>query len=322
MKLNANGTYDTSFGINGVSNVGSTGMSESINSIEILSDNKIIALGIIEISSGVYVAEVLKYNTIGLLDPTFNGNGRLNTNTTVEIYAKTDIALQNDGKILATFENSDSNNNFLLYRINSNGTYDTTFDFDGLVETYVEGNDASNSIYYDSASGKIVLAGTVTNATNSNFGLVRYNSDGTTDSTFGNFGIVITDFNNSGDFVSKCNITSDGKLIVTGTLFDEPNSILNHIMAKYHLEEVLSSSTFSNYNAKITFYPNPTKDFLNINFPEGLLNNREYVIYDLNGKTVLKNKLKEDNKIDVTNLNNGIYFINIANQNSIKFIKE
>lgn len=322
MKLNANGTYDTSFGINGVSNVGSTGMSESINSIEILSDNKIIALGIIEISSGVYVAEVLKYNTIGLLDPTFNGNGRLNTNTTVEIYAKTDIALQNDGKILATFENSDSNNNFLLYRINSNGTYDTTFDFDGLVETYVEGNDASNSIYYDATSGKIVLAGTVTNATNSNFGLVRYNSDGTTDSTFGNFGIVITDFNNSGDFVSKCNITSDGKLIVTGTLFDEPNSILNHIMAKYHLEEVLSSSIFSNYNAKITFYPNPTKDFLNINFPEGLLNNREYVIYDLNGKTVLKNKLKEDNKIDVTNLNNGIYFINIANQNSIKFIKE
>jgi hypothetical protein len=47
------------------------------------------------------------------------------------------------------------------------------------------------------ADGKVVLAGSSDNGSNKNAVLVRYKDDGSLDSTFGNNGVVLTDFENS-----------------------------------------------------------------------------------------------------------------------------
>ena len=92
--MNDDGTFDTSFGVNGVSDFGSSSLNETLVSIEVLSDNKIIALAYVSNSFGDYQAEILKFNSIGLLDPTFNGSGRFYTNKVVDYYSNGDIEIQ------------------------------------------------------------------------------------------------------------------------------------------------------------------------------------------------------------------------------------
>ncbi|PNQ75446.1 RNA-binding protein [Hanstruepera neustonica] len=73
----------------------------------------------------------------------------------------------------------------------------------------------------------------------------------------------------------------------------------------------------------LTIYPNPVKN--TINFDSAVnLNGRIATVFDLNGKRVLNTKL-EQNSLDVSNLNTGIYVIRLENEGRAinrKFIKE
>lgn len=62
----------------------------------------------------------------------------------------------------------------------------------------------------------------------------------------------------------------------------------------------------------MTVYPNPTNDYLNIN------EKHNYEIFNIMGQKVLNGNRK---KIDVRNLNTGIYIISIDNKVKYKFIK-
>jgi uncharacterized delta-60 repeat protein len=67
--------------------------------------------------------------------------------------------------------------------------------------------------------GKIVVAGTATPATDWDFGLARYNPNGTLDATFGAGGRVTTDISGhlSADLVWAVALQPDGKLVVAGS---------------------------------------------------------------------------------------------------------
>lgn len=73
----------------------------------------------------------------------------------------------------------------------------------------------------------------------------------------------------------------------------------------------------------LILYPNPTKDFLNLNF-NNLLYNGNYSIIDLSGKLILNAQLNS-NKIDVSSIANGIYFLSVTSEGTTqtqKFIKQ
>ena len=79
--------------------------------------------------------------------------------------------------------------------------------------------------------------------------------------------------------------------------------------------------TFSDYtgldeyaNGPLTIYPNPAYNILS--FSKAI----NAVIVDLNGKAVLE--VKNDSKVDVSNLEAGMYMIRTTNGQNIKFIKE
>ena len=70
-------------------------------------------------------------------------------------------------------------------RYNTDGSLDTTFDSDGVVTTAIgSADDYANSVAIQS-DGKIVVAGYSDNGSNGDFALVRYNTDGSLDTTFG-----------------------------------------------------------------------------------------------------------------------------------------
>jgi len=69
------------------------------------------------------------------------------------------------------------------------------------------------------------------------------------------------------------------------------------------------------------FYPNPAKSILYLNIKTDHVS---ISIFDINGKMVV-NKLIEDNQVDISNLQNGIYTIKIGNKTGSiinKFIKQ
>lgn len=78
-----------------------------------------------------------------------------------------------------------------------------------------------------------------------------------------------------------------------------------------------------NQTQKINIYPNPIKDYLSIaNTKESSLN---YQIFEGSGKKVLTGTTKSDEKINISKLNKGVYFIEIngkSEKSTLKFIKE
>ena len=71
---------------------------------------------------------------------------------------------------------------------------------------------------------------------------------------------------------------------------------------------------------KLTIYPNPTSDIINVN---GVTTIVDYKIYNLIGQELKNGSISNQyNKIDIKNIPNGLYFIRLKNKRTIKFIKE
>src|SRR5204862_395505 len=87
---------------------------------------------------------------------------------------------------------------------------------------------------------KIVVAGSARTATLGDFALVRYNSDGSLDTTFGNGGKVTTDFFGANDSASAVVITGGGKIVVAGVAFSA--GLPDFALARYNADGSLDSS--------------------------------------------------------------------------------
>ena len=142
----------------------------------------------------------------GDLDPSFGAGGIVTTPITTSAtfdanaYA---IAIQPDGKLVTAGLSYSYNNDytvltsvFALARYNTNGSLDTTFGNGGIVTTAIGTTDDTAQAVVIQPDGKIVAAGNSDASTSDSpahrFALVRYNSNGTLDPTFGTGGIVTT----------------------------------------------------------------------------------------------------------------------------------
>ena len=77
-----------------------------------------------------------------------------------------------------------------------------------------------------------------------------------------------------------------------------------------------SLSIFSNFKNNVFMYPNPTDDYLNF---VGLDKYTNIKIIDLTGKAVLSESFSK--KLDVQNLNKGLYFVEVSNGTTTKNFK-
>jgi uncharacterized delta-60 repeat protein len=117
--------------------------------------------------------------------------------------------------VVAGYSDNGSNDDFALVRYNTNGTLDTSFDSDGKVTTDIGSGDIAQSVAIQT-DGKIVAAGYSNNGSNVDFTLVRYNTDGTLDTTFDSDGKVTTAIGSGTDQARSVAIQSDGKIVAAG----------------------------------------------------------------------------------------------------------
>ncbi len=138
----------------------------------IQNDGKIILSGIVEVTSSSYDFALVRYNSDGSLDNTFGSSGKdIQNIMTVNDFCYSS-ALQADGKIiLAGYSSTD----FALLRLNSDGSIDYSFDYDGKVLTAF-GSDHSkrNSVAFNSDASKIVLVGNAYSLGSYDFGIAVY----------------------------------------------------------------------------------------------------------------------------------------------------
>ncbi len=191
-----------------------------------------------------------QYSANGSLDQTFGTNGKVKDFLNVGFSWFVKTITQQDGKIVAVgtaYKGSDgyfSKYVFAIARFNSDGSPDPTFGDGGKVITSFDYTYPENNINYTRSDAqassvaviddKIVVGGTADSYENNIwkrcFAIVRYNSNGTLDNSFGSAGKVLTpfDYTYDGNTSSYANASSliihENKILVAGNAHKSENN--------------------------------------------------------------------------------------------------
>jgi uncharacterized delta-60 repeat protein len=185
------------------------------------------------------------------LDKYFGNNGEVITDIGSVGSIGQSIAIQPDDKIIVGGYTSHDglNYDFALVRYHANGILDHTFGIEGKVFTPVGRSADFGKAITLQADGKILLGGYSSNGNNSDFALVRYNSNGCLDFNFGENGKVVTDIGGFNDYGKSIAIQSNGKIVVTGESYN--GNDYDFATIRYNSDGSLDN-TFANNGIAIT----------------------------------------------------------------------
>ncbi|MRR16466.1 MAG: hypothetical protein EG826_08435 [Deltaproteobacteria bacterium] len=185
----------------------------------------------------------------GHLDTGFGNAGKVLTDISTHNDQAYAVAVQSDGKIVAVGTSvTVTNSDFAVVRYTVSGALDGTFGTGGIVTTPIgSGNDVARAAAIQ-ADGKIVVAGYYEAGAFNKIAVVRYNTNGSLDSTFGAGGIVTTPIGSNNDFAYAVAVQSDGKIVVAGSSNDGAKDLF--ALVRYTAVGVLDT-TF-NTTGKVT----------------------------------------------------------------------
>jgi uncharacterized delta-60 repeat protein len=234
LRYNSDGSIDSSFASNGIVITSFNG-DENLTSMVIQVDGKIVVAGYTSTSIFNSDFAIARYNTDGTLDNTFSFDGKITSdfgNSTDQGYS---VSLQSDGKIFIAGSSRDgfSDNDFAAVRYNVDGTLDNTFGTNGKVLTdFSNRNDYGQSAVIQ-PDQKIVVAGYSRDNEGEDFALLRYNVNGSLDSTFGFNGLTITGVGFDKSSAYSTTLQVDGKILVAGESFDTDKDFA---LARYNFD--------------------------------------------------------------------------------------
>jgi uncharacterized delta-60 repeat protein len=223
LRLTSNGVLDTTFGSNGILSLPMIFPKD----VEVLSDDKILiaALGDVPDSS-LDTLQVAKLNANGSPDTTFGVNGIASSTYSGLGSSPDEMVIQSDGKIVVSGGNY-YNTVGVIHRFNADGSSDATFGTGGVRE--IIGPNNTRMSFWGGVvilpDGKLLLAGSALPSSTdfSSIFLMKLNSDGSSDNTFGTqFGMIFHSLSgNSSSSASDMKLQSDGKIVVSGSRSSE-----------------------------------------------------------------------------------------------------
>jgi uncharacterized delta-60 repeat protein len=188
------------------------------------------------------------------LDTTFGDGGRVST--AVGGGQGNAVVIQPSGGIVsAGFRTVGAGTDFALTRHDPNGALDTSFGTNGIATTDVGG---VRDQAHDAAltpDGGIIAAGETDAAgvQKQDFALVRYNPDGTLNTSFGNGGIVTTDISGRADIADAVAVQVDGKILAAGLAVGSSGVGTDFVLARYNPGGSLDTSFGTNGTVTIDF---------------------------------------------------------------------
>lgn len=198
------------------------------------------------------------------------------------------------------------------------------------VGIYVDGNHLGNRTLTLSLSGTLYVGGPYATGATDHFGgeldeFRIWNTVRTQPEIEANMNLEMAG-NESGlieylDFNTPSSATTVLNLVSTGSTFTRTgaggtNNLPQYVLATKNSITTSISEIFNSQNELLSVYPNPVSDFVNINV-SGL---SQVLVVDASGKEVL-NFNTSSSQIDLSSLTQGIYFIQVLNNQEIKTAK-
>ncbi len=201
------------------------------------SDGKIVAGGFSKNVSTNNQFALARYNPDGSLDTSGFNSGGSQPGTIVTPIGNGDqingIAIDGSGNVVAAgFATISGLQQFAVARYTSAGVLDTGFATSGIFTTDISNfaNGAAGTSIAVQSDGKIVIGG-YTNDPVALFAVIRLNSNGTLDSTFGTGGIetvMVQDFAQANSIL----IQPDGKIVAGGLAFSNDTNLNSFALAR------------------------------------------------------------------------------------------
>lgn len=208
-RITPSGVLDTTFG-------GGNGYDEG-NAVAIDSNDNIIVVGRSNGSTGTKAA-IWKYTSNGVLDTSFGGGDGFITTTSNGV--KTGVVIDSADNIYVT---GYAGGEVTLWKYNTTGTLDSSFDSDGIFVFTNPGSDYSYDLVLDQ-TGNILLTGDLSDGSNSDMFIMRVTPLGNLDTTFGAGLGYITHNNAAGgngyDSGKAINLDSEGNILIAGSSYD------------------------------------------------------------------------------------------------------
>ncbi len=232
-RYDASGALDPTFGTGGRVRTDFGGRFDEALAVAVQPDGRVVVAGNSSDANGSDMA-VARYNSDGLLDTSFDGDGMALVDFGSEASARA-VALQPDGRIvlaggvLQPVGGGCCVSDFALVRLTSVGVLDSSFDGDGRVVTDFlagadNGHDVAQAVQVQ-ADGRIVAAGAgVAGVVSVDFAVARYLADGSLDLTFSDDGLVTTDFVGYFDEIRDLAVDTGGRIVTGGQSCEFPGN--------------------------------------------------------------------------------------------------
>lgn len=243
VRFNSNGSIDSTFGANGlVATIFQSGpdIHEELQKVIIKPDGKILAGGY---SYNSFLANspnkviLAQYNERGTYDSSFGTNGTVISSTSTGNSKGFTMVLRSDKKIVAGGPHG--NSSFGAMCFNSNGRIDSAFGINGFGDTAISFSVSDALLPTD---GKIIFVGSMIASNQEMIALLKYNNDGTFDTTFGNNGKVTTSFSNSWNNATSVQLDPNGKLLVSGYVYQTASAMsADFALIRYNSDGTLDS---------------------------------------------------------------------------------
>lgn len=328
-KFNADGSVDTSFGVNGWMIIPFAGLPESyIRAIAIQNDDKIVVSGFALNSDNRYQIAAARLNVDGSIDNSFGTDGMLLFNVGDWNDFSDALAIQEDGKILIGghkwIANVGQRHDLMVVRLNTDGSRDTSYGTNGVASArLVDGANYAKDMVLQSDE-KVILVGSTVFEGEYKMAMVRFNTDGSLDSSFGAAGNGMVSVNNAGleDYGQAVALQADEKIILAGDAYTLDGNNSQFVVSRFLNDGIVGVEDFQNANFRL--YPNPAREQLTIEMSD-VSSTYQLEIFDMLGKKVYNTEIQKVAQIDVSALASGTYLVNL-NSNSqtttFRFVKQ
>jgi uncharacterized delta-60 repeat protein len=288
LRLNDDGSVDSTFGVNGKITGNYNGhIASTYHDVLVLPNDYFYSILEEYDTSGYYTSSIAKHKSDGTFDSTFAVNGIASDG---DHFTGWGLGIQNDSKILVVGYGYYDSSQAVIKRYNTNGSIDSTFGVNGKVfqdfGQYNSGEERYSQVLIQT-DGKIVVSGwagnlkdTTANEYSTDMVVARYNLNGLLDNTFGVNGIIRQDILSLDPNEGRINRTYAGGVILSDDSFlfnSYEKSNYSHTgdnqrlgFFKYTSNGILDNSFGNNGHYNVTLLTD-SNDYINIRMDDMLL---------------------------------------------------
>jgi len=239
VRFNPDGSLDTAFADNGFALITVGGPGQYANAVALRDDGTIVVVGLAGGFGGRFGIALI--NGDGVPVNSFSGDGKTTKNFTSGFDVATDVAIQDDGKMVVSGWSGATDSRFIALRYNLNGSLDSSFNADGIASVNMTtGSDLANTVALDS-TGKIVLAGSVS-GNGRQIGVARLTTAGNPDTTFSGDGHLIKNLTRKADIAVSSVIQPDDKIVLSGVTNSSTSTNSKMIALRYNVDGTADTS--------------------------------------------------------------------------------